>query len=718
MQGSWNIKVKSKNAAFPQRFVILGSDNADGTYDGVEGSPQINVTGTQWSITVQHNPTGPVSWIPSAERLSNPVLSSGQIKFDILTNDTGGDQDYNDLILTCSTSANDAEFVLYGRMSTYKGQCPFNPCSPFPWVIIDSNASLKKLLQYASIRAALEKIYPERVREAERPVIIRHPFPEPDPAPFRPLMIPLSMPAEETLQPLKQSQVKGISKSVNVASSFGSSASLSGETRLAVEASVYTEIAPYAKDIAKLKDRFKLPCTVKRRPGMLLRFLEYDRTSAELAGGAYSGSGNRQILGLTVTDEQGNYIFRFTRTLADIAEEMGDIPSGGIAVTELRPDIIVQVVSGIGATTGVLFETALYPNIPNLKRIDLCIPESSINPGSSSCQGGRAIQAIGNVFVSWGGNTWDADGRITATHPSGPQITRGAWGGRLDMFACFLDHPEITLYTIRYRKPGVSWSFVNEVYTHIYIPAIGDIYSPLHKVGPFDTSLSVDGGPLITVPAYKNIESSPDWIVTHRIRKAQLRSAIYASALYADGAGTVEFWIEGYDSSGNKVAEDAIKLFIDNRPVSGDIASISMGGVAPGECSLFNLPTPNETLTIRFKVDQPGGFLKEYHLSVLRGSANQVAVSDTSPPAQPLSLSYDEGTHGNFFYGTHDAIGPDSDGYVLAELQPVSGAWLPADKNFCAFAFEIHATPRVTDGYGLASGYRLDLELVGISYSP
>lgn len=287
------------------------------------------------------------------------------------------------------------------------------------------------------------------------------------------------------------------------------------------------------------------------------------------------------------------------------------------------------------------------------------------------------------------------------------------------MFACFLNHPEITHYTIRYRSPGGFWSFVNEVYTHIYIPEIGNPASPLHKVGPFDKNLFVDGGPLEkTVPAYKNIESSPDWIVTHRIRKAQLTSAIYANALYTSGAGTVEFWIEGYDGDGIKVAEDKIKVFVDNRPISGDIASISMGGVSPGECGLFNLPTANETLTIKFKVDHPGGFLKNYNLSVLRGSAHPVAVSDTLAPTQPLSLSYNEGTHGNFFYGTLNAIAPDGDGYVLAELQPDSGAWLPAGKKFCAFAFEIHATPRVTDGYSLATEYRLDMELVGISYSP
>ena len=68
--------------------------------------------------------------------------------------------------------------------------------------------------------------------------------------------------------------------------------------------------------------------------------------------------------------------------------------------------------------------------------------------------------------------------------------------------------------------------------------------------------------------------------------------------------------------------------------------------------------------------------------------------------------------------GTFNAVAPDGDNYVVAELQPDSGAWLPAGKPFCAFAFEIHATTRATNGYGLPGSHRLDLELVGIQLPP
>jgi hypothetical protein len=104
-------------------------------------------------------------------------------------------------------------------------------------------------------------------------------------------------------------------------------------------------------------------------------------------------------------------------------------------------------------------------------------------------------------------------------------------------------------------------------------------------------------------------------------------------------------------------------------------------------------------------------------VGVSRGSATPLPVEDLTPPVQPLSLIYDEALHGNSFYGTFNGVSPDGNAYVVAELQPVSGAWLPTGKNFCAFAFEIYATPRTTNGYGLAPQGRLDVELIGISYN-
>lgn len=714
MQGSWSVQVTKKNAAFQQRFIIQGSSNADGVYEGKVTTPVVNVIGNQWSITVEHKPTKSSSWLQSAERITTPTSSGSQIAFNIRSNDTGTDLDYDDLVLTCSAPASSADYTIYGRVRSYYGLCKFNPCFPY-YFVIDSLAQLKDLLTVREVRSVLERLYPERIRELEKhPPIFRGPFPEPDPAPFRPMMIPMGNLPQQNVPVTEQMGTR------NLAVPVSSAVALSDNV---LRASSLVDVSAGIRDLARVKDRFKLFCQVEDQPGLLLRFLEYDRTADELTGGPYSGEGTRQILGYSVTDELGNYIFRFSRTLSDIAEEVSDIEAGGAPLaTQLQPDIIVQVVSGMGEAVGILFETALHANMPNLRRINLCIPKDKLNPGPTACQGGRAIQSIGNIWTIAGmGNTLDAEGRITATYSTGPIITRAAWVGRLDMFACFLDRPGVMHYTIRYRRirPGGSdsWAFVQQNYTHIFIPKIGFPLDPGHKVGPFNTSLSVDGGPPATVPAYKNIESDPQWIATHRLRKIQLASALYAPNT---DVGTVEFWIEGYDGAGNKVAgaDDKIRLYIDNKPIGGDIDTISMGGLAPGECALFELPSANETLTVRFKIDHPEGFLEQYSLNVLRGSNTNVPVSDTTAPVQPLSLSYSVATHGNFFYGTQNAVAPDASGYVLAELQPNSGSWLPAGKDFCAFAFEIHATPRVTDGYSTGVSRRLDVELVGISHTP
>ncbi len=709
MQGNFTVSVKSKSASYKQRFVIQGSDGADGTYAGETTTPPVNITGTQWTITIQHLPKGKgASWQVSDERLGTPFRSGGQVLFDIFSNDSGPDEDYNDLILTCSTIESASEYVVYGKVRSYSGFCLYNPCFP-RHIVIDTPRQLKEVLKHASIREALEKLYPERIREFEkRPPI---PDPEPDPFAFRPMMIPLGMELPDTEQSIERITAR-------------KAAALPVKSALS-QATWPAGTRPYLPDLLKFKDKFKLRCKVEDQPGLLLRFIEYDRTASELGGGAYTGTGDRQILGLAVTDEQGNYIFRFSRTLEDIAEEFEDVPSGSSSLaTELRPDLIVQIVSGIGDGPDFLFETALHANVPNFKRINLCVPADAIQPGPTACQGGRAIQSIGNIWTLTGvGNTFDTEGRITATNPAGPRITRGAWRGYLDLFACFIDQPQVKFYTIRFRRPAGMWSFVEQAYRHIKISDIGtpDYHGTL--VGPFTTvPMRVDGGPPRTVPYYLNIEQDPGWIIAKRTRKIQLSSAYYENLLYApeEDPRTVEFRIDGYDKDGNKVAgaEDSIRLYLDNRRITGDIKGITMGGEPATECALFELPAANTPLTIKFRVQQAGGFVQSYWLNVLRGSATPVAVHDVVAPVQPLSVTYNEATDGDTLFGTANGVNPDLEDYVTAELQATAGAWLPTGKQFCAFAFEIHASPRVTNGYGLYGSRRLDVELVGISHTP
>ena len=57
MQGSWTLRVKSRNAAYAQRFIVSGAASGNGVHDGSVGT-KVVVTGAQWSLQVQHQPTG------------------------------------------------------------------------------------------------------------------------------------------------------------------------------------------------------------------------------------------------------------------------------------------------------------------------------------------------------------------------------------------------------------------------------------------------------------------------------------------------------------------------------------------------------------------------------------------------------------------------------------------------------------------------------------
>ena len=85
MQGSWTVSVKSKSAAFQQRFVIAGADSGNGTYAGEVATPAVSVTGANWRIQIQNNPGG--GFVDSAEQIKFPTVSGLQYRFDVESND-------------------------------------------------------------------------------------------------------------------------------------------------------------------------------------------------------------------------------------------------------------------------------------------------------------------------------------------------------------------------------------------------------------------------------------------------------------------------------------------------------------------------------------------------------------------------------------------------------------------------------------------------------
>ena len=697
LQGAWTVTVKSKSAAFAQRFVVSGASNGNGTYDGVAGNA-VFVNGPQWSVNIQSQaPSQP--WIDSAQRITFPTVSGGLLRFDILSDDTGGDKDFNDLVLTCSMPVSASDFVIYGNVKTYAGPCIFNPC--YPWyLVIETVAQLRDALANDRLRAIIKTLYPERVP--------RRPGP-PDPGPLdTPLVIPMGTPIENQGLVFRSAAATAKLPEAELKKAEVQKYNEAAVTRLKGTAHPVTfDGSPVAAgsallskadmlDIAKLRDRIPFFfCDVEPAAGLLLNFQEYDRTATEKTGGPYTGTGSRENLGLAATDELGNYIFRFGRSLSDLADEALDVGPGETLATQIFPDVIVQA---IGTGMAVDYETAPYYNIPNLMRIDLCIPYGRVHP-NQGCSGDRVIQRIGDIIVlnsalSNSPNSMDADGRITCRNVNAPVVDCAAWRGGLRLYACF-GKPQVTSYTVRYFRAGIDtdWQFVDETFRLNHIPDFAPGYGGT-LVGSTPRSVHVDGGTAAMRPTYDNHEGDSNWIENDL--KLILSSGTYRPV---DNPGSVDFKIQAYDSAGNPVAgtDDTIRLYIDNRPATGDIDSISMGATSLGDCGLFDLSSPNVPLTVRYRVQDPEGFVEDWALSVTRGNNVSVPVVVTggvvpktypspSSPCIPLT-------------GTMGEVTADPDGYVTTSLQPSGGAnWLPDGVNFCAFAFMLTADDRVTDG--------------------
>ena len=708
MQGEWRIKA-SKNASWDQQFRIEGSTNGlDGIYD--ETSQEIEVDGPQWGITVQHDPPGPDTWRQSRYQLANWRTSGGWFLFDIMTDDFGthgGDEDFNDLILTCRVKVKPFDFVVYGQVKSYSEFCGYNPCFPSNYYVIDKAYQLSELLKYPYMRRILEKLYPERVKTFERLKL----GPEPDPQPFRPMMIPSGLSEEPGLNvlypvmPVETIDIKKRAKKEDDTAVYALTSNTTADSLLLAHEDLL--------ELARLHDQIQvLPCVVKPVSQTILRFSEYDRSAVEKLGGSYKGEGDKHILGDTATDEFGNYVFRFSQDYSQLAQESGDFAQGESLITELRPDVIIELMETL--PNGVLYATPPYYNIQNIKRINLCVPSSELDPPRTACQGGRAIQALGNLSIITTGTTLESDGTVTNTIGPGPKVDHAAWYGTVDLFACFLDtDPKVKHYVIRYRTQVNSvwsdWIFVSDEYRHP--KQQGDGSWKYEKVGPDLVSLRLDGpsDPKVKVGAYNNIEDqiiNSEWQNTKRDRKLHIRTSIYQVA-----AGAVEFKIEGFDASGEKVpgALDTIRMFIENTWSDGDIDYVKLGTEDPGECALLELPAVDSPLTVRYRVINNEGFLNKYSLNVYRGSDKDVATVNTATGIKEEALYQSASPYR--FYGTS--------GYIEISLQPSpGGSWLPTNFVFCAFSFELTSTDRKTNGYGTPGGQTLHRELIGISHTP
>lgn len=746
MQGTWFIQVKSKAASYEQKFVISGADYGNGTYSHTTST--VYVSGNNWSINILHKPTGS-GLTPSSMRIKHPYKSGNYYKFDIESNDSGGDSDYNDLVLTCIMFASDKDFLIYGNVKYYDESCMFNPCFPY-LAVIDNYASLLKALKIPEVYKIIKTLYPNRLPKSRlnmAPEINNEHT-------FIPLILPLkdnSGIPDKQIEKVTTEEVtvhlKDMDKSIkkNDKYSFKRIANINQITEK--YSHVGYKLAQADRiSLGRILDRVFKICDSGSLPHAMLRFQEYDRTNAELAGGSYTGEGNRENLGMCATDMNGNYIFRFDRTLAEFLEETMDTPTGGNTVTHSRPDIITQLMEHENINT-VLHETSPRWNIPYLKRIDICIPKSKVDLFPFACEGhNNIIQGIGDIELGQLNNTTkerigfnnylNEDGIISAYNSDAPSVRCAGWIGRLDIRAC-LSNTDIKYYTVRYKKPNeVKWNPILDSLVQSRYDGIFTVRDNVETI----RNLNIDGKTGEPTKSFLNIENDTlHWTELSKITKARISTSRYDN-------GPVQFRIEGFKVDGAKVvnADDIVTVYIDNvtlhRDVDIDIdENVTMNGVELGNCALFTLPVITEDpltieegapITIRMRVNHSTGFLNNYTVYMHKGAIGGIDINpDVEPATFPDPSSYMNVTDNRGrtyvhvssidcdlrFKGTDNESGLSADGYFETTLTPKSGKWLKSDENYCSFGIYLHATLRHTNGsHGYPSPTHAIPVLIGI----
>jgi hypothetical protein len=97
-EGDWRLEAVELNAAYDQRFVVNGSADGNGTYEGTVGnSVTINGDGEEpWTVTIQHNDGS--GWEESRVRTGTQHRDGSSLWFRIESEDAA-DRDYDDFVL-------------------------------------------------------------------------------------------------------------------------------------------------------------------------------------------------------------------------------------------------------------------------------------------------------------------------------------------------------------------------------------------------------------------------------------------------------------------------------------------------------------------------------------------------------------------------------------------------------------------------------------------
>ncbi len=605
MQGSWTVELKSKSAAWQQRAVIQGatSGNCTQVLDGTPWSQ--SVSGDSWSVHIEHN--SGAGWQPSHQRLKFPTLSGGVIQFDVETDDTAGDGDFNDLVLKCWTTQSASDHVIYGSVSAWRGRCWYNPCSRWPELVIDTLEGLEAAWKIPAVADALTKLGAPRPAARDPHALQTRRF--------TPVAIPLA--SDQRIPGRRFARIR--------------TTALADGTRVVSERR--TVSANMVRSPALEIDRVKITraaeavlryCATEQLSGYALRFQEYDRSMTEAAGGSYAGDGARTALGVAVTDAYGNYIFRFGRTAQEIGAEynLDLLEAENVTVSGL-PDIIAQVLAG-GPTSASIYESYPRWNVGPLKRIDLCFPQSLI-PSPATCEGVRNIQRLGDIStLETATNHLSPEGRITAHStniPGGWQADCAAWVGFVEFVGCF--STDVSRFAVRWRKttdPAGEWRFMNGPERRLLIANLftagyaGDPIGPYtNQAVSYSTEAPTNGTNHNT---YLNIAQNNAWVASEWFRLFTLDT----SALQAvGGPGSYRIRVDGLNASGQEVGGDEVTLYIDNDIVDVGIEQLDFAGLVagtPGVCNLITLPSADSPLTLTFRAHEASGFLHSYGVSV------------------------------------------------------------------------------------------------------
>jgi hypothetical protein len=748
MQGNWSVKVKFNEGFPPQRFIISGAASGNGTYTATAGTT-VNVVGSMWTINIQHNPGS--GFCDSYTRIKFPTLSGGKYSFDIESNDDKDDLTFDDLILTCSTPNTGNEYIMYGNITCYTDLYYINPRYP-GWLVIETSAALQAALKNPMLAKVIKQLYPERI-----PPVIINPNPPPDPVPFKPIMINLSSTSQavgRVVDIFDKMQIKTEAPAPKAAGKRTAAAAAKAkavEETLAYKLHSSVALAPAADvkhydydlaAIAQLRPSDLVHLCIDTLPFITLCFTDYDRTYSELHGGAYTGTGDRDLLGYAITDMNGNYIFRFTLPQYEQDyDSVADVALGEDQTLAYRPDMIVGV-PGSNPPSSVLFETAPYWNIPNLCLVNICMPCSKVT-APSFCFNGNLIGGLGNVELGGAQNTigstavgaLDRNSYGNHLHPDGTvsvqitanqagfHATNACWFGLIDVKGCMYNltrlatDPMISHYTIRFKKPGGAWQWVSEAYTHprfskrFIVGYTGDPVGPFPMTLNVDTNLSGTPTPQANVPAYKNIQKavyhdSEDWEFTDLDRFMQLSSSIYE----AGAPGTVYFMVEGYDAAGNLVpgARDLIALFIDNSFINYSLDDVWFNAdginIIKAECNLYRMKDAslNAPLYIKFKANDSMGFIDSYTLGFSKcGAAFSVVesipgISSGTNPTVADTVYYYVPYRGTAEWSKFG----DANSHTI-DYTPASGGgkWLNPGESFTMLYVSLYATKRQTNGY-------------------